>query len=114
MAKKKVTSRKSSKQDDKKLFAFLAVFLSIVGFLIALLGKRDDKYVMFYAKQSLVLFIGFMGAWVINIIPILGQIISLVMHVVLIILWIIAIINSVSGQQKETPIIGQYADQINL
>jgi len=46
-----------NKDDERKVFAFLAVLLSIVGFIIALLVKKDDKYVMFYAKESLVIFI---------------------------------------------------------
>ncbi len=111
MAKKKI---KLKKDDDSKLFAFLAIFLSVVGFIIALLAKRNNGYVMFYAKQSLILFIGFVGAWVINIIPILGQIISVIMHVILIVLWIIALVNSISGKKIETPIIGKYAKEINL
>ena len=54
---KKQTKAAAKKGDDKKLFAFLATFLSIVGFVIALVAKKDDEYVMFYAKQSLVVFI---------------------------------------------------------
>ena len=55
----KKVAKVEKKEDDGKLFAFLAVLLSILGFIIALLAKKDNKYVMFYAKQSLVLFIAF-------------------------------------------------------
>ena len=48
---------KKSEQRDSKLFAFLAVLLSVVGFIIALIAKKDNKYVIFYAKQSLILFV---------------------------------------------------------
>jgi len=107
-------NKKGAKKDDSRLFAFLAVLLTIVGFVIALLAKREDKYVMFYAKQSLVLFI----AWIISgaamIVPIVGWFAGPILYVITLVLWIIAIVNSLSGKEKETPLIGQYARKINL
>ena len=50
---------KTKKINDKKLHAFLASFFTIIGFIIALILWKDDKYVMFYAKQGLILFIGY-------------------------------------------------------
>ena len=59
MAKKAIrkvtTKKKGSMSNERKLLAFLAVFLTLIGFILALLLKRDDKYVMHYAKQGLVL-----------------------------------------------------------
>lgn len=112
-------ANKKRERKDEKLFAFLAVFLSIIGFLIALIAKRDDKYVMFYAKESLVLFI------VAVILNIAGKVISFItlgilssisyfIGLILIILWIVQIVYSISGQEKSTPFIGQYAKKINL
>ena len=61
MVKKKVVKKMDrnnfKKKDNSILFAFLATFLLIVGFLIAVIVKRDNKYVMYYAKQSLVIFV---------------------------------------------------------
>lgn len=78
MAKK--AGRTHDKGDDKILFAFLATFLSIIGFIIALIAKKDDKYVMFYAKQSLIVFIFAIAVSIIQallaFIPILGWIIN--------------------------------------
>ena len=42
---------------DSKTLAFIAAFFGIIGFIIAIIAKRDDKYVMYYAKHSLVIFI---------------------------------------------------------
>ena len=116
MVKKKSANQK---EDDKKLFAFLAVFLSIVGFIIALVAKRDDKYVMFYAKESLVLFIAAVilniAGWILTRITfgILFMVHYLIGLVVLF-LWIIQIVYALSGEEKSTPIIGQYTKKINL
>ena len=114
MAKKKVEKKVSKKQDDSKLFAFLAVFLTIIGFLIALLAKRKDKYVMFYAKQSLIIILAWIIAGGIMIIPIVGWITGPLLYALTFILWIITWINSLSGKQKDTWIIGDFAKKINL
>ena len=105
------------KEDDSKLFAFLAVFLSIAGFIIALLAKREDKYVLFYAKQSLILFLTGIMLKVITVflvITIIGIVLGPVVWAVYFILWLIALLNSISGKKKETLIIGEYARKISL
>jgi uncharacterized membrane protein len=122
MAKKKEvkasTSKKTSKQDDSKAYAFLATFLSIIGFIIALLTKKDDKYVMHYAKQSLVLFIAAIIVGIVSGIlshlPISGIVISWVLNALITILWIISWIYALSGEIKYVPVVGHFADKIKL
>lgn len=113
MAKKKVKGER--KQDDSKLFAFLAVFFTIIGFIIAILVKRENKYVMFYAKQGLVLFIGQIAIGILSAIPILGWfILGPLLWIFWFIIWIIAWVNAISGQMKQTPIIHLIAEKIKL
>ncbi len=120
MAKKKVRKTKpakkqeSKKDDDSKLFAFLATFLSIVGFIIALLVKKNDKYVMFYAKQSLMVFIVFVIGWAIMIVPVLGWVLGPIIDLVGLVLWLISWIYALSGETKEVPLVGKYAKKIDL
>jgi uncharacterized membrane protein len=114
MVKKQV----SKKNDDRNLFAFLATFLSIIGFIIALAVKKDDQYVMFYAKQSLVVFITAVIGAIINSIlvwiPILGWIIMFAINLFVLVLWIFSWIYALSGKEKEVPIVGCYAKKFNL
>ena len=110
MPKKSV---KSGKKDDKVLFAFLATFLSIIGFIIALIAKRDDKYVMFYAKQSLIVFIvavvlGIAGS-ILRGIPGIGVIILAAINIITFILWLLSWIYALSGEEKQVPVVGAYA-----
>lgn len=109
---------KKGKKDDKILFAFLATFLSIIGFVIALIAKRDDKYVMYYAKQSLVIFIvgAVLGvvATILKIIPIIGTIINFAAGIFVFILWLISWIYALSGEEKEIIIVSTYAKKIKL
>ena len=105
-------------QEDKKLFAFLATFLSIIGFVIALIAKRKDKYVMYYAKQSWVIFIigtimGILGS-MLKWIPIIGTIINFAIGALVFIIWFLSWIYALSGEQKTIPIISYWAEQIKL
>jgi uncharacterized membrane protein len=109
---------KTMVDSDSKLFALLGILLTIVGFIIAMLVKKDNKYVMFYAKQGLVLFITGVilgvGSWILNIIPFIGQIISGILGLLLFLLWILGIIYSLSGEEKNLPVLGEFAKKINV
>ena len=100
---------KSSKKEDKILFAFLGTFFTVIGFVIALILKKQDKYIMFYAKQGLVLFIGQVIIVVVS--PFLFFIVPFV-WIFWIVLWIIAWVNSLSGEMKNTFLIGDLAEKI--
>lgn len=115
------------KDDDSKLFAFLAIFLSIIGFVIALVAKKDNKYVMHYAKQSLVLFIFGVAVWLVFLIisvPLtlltlgIGLVIlapiGVILWLAVFVLWLIGIIYSLSGEMKYLPVIGKFADKFKL
>lgn len=101
-------------KSDSKIWAFLAVLLTVIGFILALLLKKDDRYVMYYGKQGLVLFIGFIIAWGVGIVPIIGDLVSKILQVVVIILWIIAMVFSLSGKLKPTPLIGELGEKIRV
>jgi uncharacterized membrane protein len=115
---KKQTKPVVKKSDDRKMFAFLATFLSIVGFVIAVVTKKDDRYVMFYAKQSLVVFIvAIIGAIINSVlawIPVFGWIIATIINLFVLVLWIFSWVNALSDTEKETPIVGQYAKKFNF
>lgn len=107
-----------SANDDRILFAFLATFLGLLGFLIAILMKRDDKYVMFYAKQSLVIsVIGVVLSMLTSammFIPFLRYLVYVISSGILLVFWIFSWVNALSGIEKETPIIGNYAKHFNF
>ena len=118
--KKMVVSKKSEEvlKSDPKTRAFITTFFSIVGFIVALLIWKKDKYVMFYARQSLVLFIVMLIAALINAIflyiPIIGAVISVFVNIFVVILWIFSWVYSLSGEKKDVPLIGEYSKKINL
>jgi len=118
---KKSVKKKSGQpkiNSETKLLAFLTVLLSILGFILALLIKRNDKYIMYYAKQSLIIFIAVVIIWLLDtvliFIPIVGWLAMLILNVGLIVLWVYSLIYALSGKKQETPLIGQYAKSIKL
>tara|TARA_Y100000310_G_C20286049_1_gene624916 strand:+ start:364 stop:669 length:306 start_codon:yes stop_codon:yes gene_type:complete len=98
MAKKKNT-----------IMAFIAVFLGLLGFIIAILTSRDDKYVMHYAKQSLALIIA-------NAVAALAMfvLIGFLALPVVFVLWVIAWINALSGKEKKLPLLQWLADKFDF
>jgi uncharacterized membrane protein len=116
--KKQKRGEKKMADDESKIFAFLAYLLSIVGFLVVLLAKKDDKFAMYHAKQSLVLFIAWIAVWVVSMvllfIPFIGWLISTLLWIFLLVLWILGMVNALTMKQKPLPVIGQYAEKIKL
>jgi len=106
------------KSSDSTFFAFVATFLSIVGVVITLLAKRKNKYVMYYTKTSLVIFVIAVIVWIVSIIlmfiPIIGWIVNFILWIILLVIWIMSWIYAISGEEKEVPIAGKYAKKINL
>lgn len=114
MVKKKI----SGKDDDARLFAFLGIFLTVLGFILVYATRKDDKYAMYYGKQGLVLFISWVFVCIISAIviwvPIFGQLIAELLQIAMVLLWITGMIYSLSGKMKPIPLVGEFADKINL
>lgn len=105
----------SKEVEEGKIFAFLAYLLGIIGFVIVLLAKKDNKFAMYHAKQSLVLFIVAVIGWIILMfIPFLGWVLLPIWWIIMLIFTILGIINALTGKEKELPIIGKYAEKIKI
>jgi len=96
----------------------LATFLSIIGFIIAFAVKREDKYVMYYAKQSLVIFIIIVILGIVQaallFLPVIGWIINLAVSLLSFILWLVSWIYALSGEEKEIPIVSELAEKFEF
>ncbi len=111
-------AKESKEVEEGKIFAFLGVFLTIIGFVIVLLAKKDNKYAMYYGKQGLVLFIACIIAMIISsilsFIPLIGWLVGIALNIGLFVLWLIGFINALSGKEKPIPIIGVYAKYFKI
>ena len=103
-----------NKKEESKLFAFFATFLSIAGFILAIIAKKNDKYVIFYAKQSLIIFIIYIIGFAVSILPLIGKIISPFIYIATLVFWVFSWIYALSGETKKVPLVGDYAQKIKL
>src|SRR3989338_9655043 len=100
--------------DDSKLFAFIATFFSLAGFVIALLARRSDRYVMFYAKQSLLVFVVYLISSIAVSLPGFGWIIGPLIYIAAVLLWILSWFYAIGGEFREVPIVGKYVKYLRF
>ncbi len=98
--------------EDNKIIAALSYLGILV--LVPLLAKKDSPFCQFHAKQGLILLIAWIVIGVVSVIPVLGWIIGILGSIFLFVLFIVGLVNSLSGQAKELPLIGQFGSKFNL
>lgn len=102
------TPKSSNDVEDNKGLAAIS-YLWIL-FLVPILTKKDSPYAMYHAKQGLIFFIFATVTGFIVWIPVIGWI----MGILTFILFIIGIMNALGGKTEPLPVIGKYAEKINL
>lgn len=88
-------------------------YVTIIPAIIFLLVEPYNRssFVRFHAWQSIFLGIAAFAIGIINIIPILGQIIFLIGMLILFVAWIVALLKALKGERYQLPIIGKFAAQ---
>jgi len=93
----------------------MAVIAYLIFFVPLLTDAKDDPFVKFHVKQGLTLFIAYLIAWAVGMIPFIGWFILLpILNVALFILLIVGIIRAAQGEQKPLPIIGKYGESFKF
>lgn len=100
----------------------MAALAYVLFFLPLLTNAKNDAFVKFHVKQSLVLLITSVAwnvvGWFVTYLPFLGWvvggIVGLLVSIALFVLWIKGLMNALNGKMEELPIIGQYAKNINF
>jgi len=82
--------------------------------LIPVLVKKEDPFVRFHARQGLMLFIVEVGIVVIGIIPGLGPVVYKLGIFICGLLSLIGIVQVLMGNKWKMPVIGEWAEKINL
>ena len=76
-------------------------------FFIPLLAAKDSPFAKFHANQGFVLFLSYIVASVLWIIPILGWIAAPIVYIVVTVFSIMGIINALGGKAINLPIVGK-------
>ncbi len=86
-------------------------YLGILVLIPLLSGAKNDPFVKFHIKQGLVLLICWVVGSFLIWIPIIGQ---LFVGLPLLILFIIGLVNALSGKESELPVVGKFAAKFNV
>ncbi len=89
-------------------------YIGILVLIPLLTDAKNDAFVKFHIKQGLTLLIFDIIISIVAAVPIIGWIVAIVGSIVVLVLFIMGIINAAGGQEKQLPIIGQYADKFNI
>lgn len=83
-------------------------YITIVGLIIAFIMNNDKKnsFASFHIRQVLGLGLTGLALGVLNVVPILGWIVSILGSLLLIVLWVIGLVGAINGEEKLVPILG--------
>lgn len=86
----------------------IVMFLIPILFFLPLVmeDKKNSAYCKFYSNQVLLYMIFSFAIGLVNIIPLLGQIIYAIAGIVMFIFWIIVLVGACQGKAKKFPIFG--------
>lgn len=113
MSESKKTSEKVTivPTDRQKNIAAICYIFFIIGYFTV---EKDSPFVKFHMKQSLTLLVFAILTNILLIIPILGWILYPFASIAIIIFFILGIINALSGEEKELPLIGKYSENLSF
>lgn len=69
-------------------------------------NDKKNAFASFYIRQTLGIGLTGLALSVLNVVPILGWIISIFGSIFLFILWVISLIGAISGKEKVVPLLG--------
>ena len=103
---------------ESKTWALIGWALGLIGAIIVMATKKEDKYAMFWAKQSLVLSIGYLVIYfVLLFLSFVFWPLSYLTYLVglgVLIVWIIGVIKSYRGEWYKFPVLYDIAKGISL
>jgi uncharacterized membrane protein len=96
-------------KSNNTLMAALA-YLGILVIVPLLTDAKNDPFVKYHIKQGLVLLIAYVICGFIVWVPIIGWLLG----VLLFVLFIMGLMNVFAGKQQPLPVIGKYAEKLNI
>lgn len=117
MAEETTTTSNNKEVEEGKVCAILA-WIFPVGLIWYLVDEKMKKnsFARVHVQQSLILaIVSIIVSVAGSIIPIIGWFLVLpIGSLAVLVLWLIGIINALSGKSKELPIIGKYGSKFNI
>ena len=97
-----------TRDTQDKTIAIVA-YLTISGLVVALVlnNEKKDLFAKYHIRQSLGLVLTSLALSLVNVIPILGWIVSMIGAFVLLYMWVMGLLNAVNGRERPVPILGE-------
>ncbi|MGV8169426.1 MAG: hypothetical protein ACP5N3_05205 [Candidatus Nanoarchaeia archaeon] len=100
--------------DDGKACAVLSYLLVGIVWFFADKKMKKNTYAKFHVKQSIIFFILLIIVNIgVSLVSLLskpfGEIVGYIVYAVMFLLWVIAVIFALSGDEKELPVFGRFA-----
>lgn len=103
---------KTSSGLDENLVGLLCYLFGFITGIIFLLIEKDNRFVRFHALQSIFTFAAiFVVSIVINVIPLLGLLISILLMPLSLVLWVVLMVQAYQGKWFKLPLIGELVEK---
>ncbi|HIW34070.1 MAG TPA: DUF4870 domain-containing protein [Candidatus Paenibacillus intestinavium] len=97
---------------DENLAGLLCYLFAFVTGIIFLLIEKENRFIRFHALQSIFTFAAiFVVSIVLNVIPLLGLIVSILLAPLSLILWIVLMVKAYQGKWFKLPLVGDLAEK---
>lgn len=99
--------QRSSNVEEGKTIAIIS-YITYIGLIIAIVLNNDKKnsFAAFHIRQSLGIGLTSIALMIVNVIPLLGTIVSVIGSIILFIMWVQGIVAALGGQQKTVFLLG--------
>lgn len=110
--KQSQTPRKTSSGMEENIAGLLTYTLGFISGILLLLIEKENKFVRFHAMQSIIVFGSlFVASLVLNVIPVIGIIVSsLLLPPLSMTLWIVLMVKAYQGHLYKLPWIGDFSE----
>lgn len=102
----------TANEGQEKTIGIIA-YLTLIGLIIAFVMNAEKKnaFTAYHIRQSLGLMCTGLALAFINIVPILGWVISLAGYLILLVMWVTGLMNAVNGRTKPVAVLGGRYEQ---
>ncbi|MDD5693145.1 MAG: DUF4870 domain-containing protein [Patescibacteria group bacterium] len=108
--------KEAPKASQKQENIGMAIIAYFIFFIPLLTDSKDDPFVKFHVKQSIVILITSVIVWLLGMfIPIIGWfLIAPIGGLLVFVLWVIGVVNAAQQKKTPVPIVGKFAEKLNF
>lgn len=91
------------------------VVVAYILFFVPLFTKaKNDPFVKYHVKQGLAFFLLGVVSMILGIFPFIGGFLTILLNIAILVLFVMSVMNAFSGKKVPLPIIGQWAEKLNI